>query len=199
MRAQHGLAAAMLVVATTAHAEGQWLTVRARIASETRVEAWGGGRSVGLGLMTPAGADNARRAWSAELAYAFVDRVFEARAAHVWQLTKPQFATASATLGASGFLVPGSSNGGIGPTAGLSLSLGGPRFSVDLGLQTGIDLFATGTSPRLPQRATIGVTGRILNFTLSAMARAGADIVPNHAFVGRADFVLCIGWLFAMR
>lgn len=199
MSARIWLSVTALLLATTAHAEGQWLTVRGRIAPENRVEAWGGARTVGVGFMTPAEVDHARRAWSAELVYAFTDRVIEVRGAHVWQFTKSQFATASATLGASGFLVPGSSNAGIGPTAGLSLSLGGPRFTVDFGLQTGIDLFATGTSPRLPQRATIGLTGRIFDFTLSAMARAGADIVPNHAFVGRGDFIVSIGWLFGKR
>ena len=36
---------------------------------------------------------------------------------------------------------------------------------------------------------------RVSDFTVSAMARAGADLLPGHAFVGRGDVVLALGWL----
>ncbi len=187
--------AVMVVVlfAGASRAEGQWLTSRGRLQPETRLEVWGGARSFGVGLVRPN--EEARAAWSAEAVYAFADRVIELRGARVWQFTKTRFATASVNAGTSLYLVPERFNVGLGPTAGLTLSLGGQNVSVELGLQTGIDVFAVQTQPRLPQRALIGVTVRARDFTISAMARAGADIVPGHSFVGRGDFMLSLGWL----
>lgn len=184
---------AVVLLAGASRAEGQWLTLRGRLLPETRLEVWGGARTFGVGLVRPN--DEARAAWSAELVYAFTDRVIELRGARVWQFTKTRFATASVNAGTSVYIVPERFNAGLGPTAGLTLSLGGQWVSVDLGLQTGIDVFAVEAQPRLPQRASIGVTVRVSDFTISAMARAGADIVPGHNFVGRGDFMLSLGWL----
>ncbi len=182
-----------VMLSTVASAEGQWLTSRGRLVPETRFEAWGGPRTAGIGVVRP-NAD-ATAAWSAELVYAFLDRVVELRAARVWQFTRTRFATASVNAGTSVFVVPVGLNLGLGPTAGLALSLGGKTVSLDLGLQTGVDLFIFEASPRLPQRASIGVTVRVRDFTFSAMARTGADLVPGHAFVFRGDFILSLGWL----
>ena len=184
---------ASMAVSCAASAEGQWLTARGRLTPETRLEAWGGARTVGVGAVRPN--DEATAAWSAELAYAFTDRVVELRAARLWQLTRTRFATASANVGASVFVVPVGVNLGLGPNAGLTLSLGGRSVSVDLGLQSGIDLFIFEAAPRLPQRGLIGVTVRVGDIALSAMARAGADLVPGHTFVFRGDFMVSLGWL----
>jgi len=187
------LALILMLVASVSRAEGQWLTSRGRIAEETRLEVFGGARTFGVGAVRPN--DEGRAAWSAEAVYAFRDRVIELRGARVWQFTPTRFATASVNAGTSMYVVPEQFNLGLGPNVGLALGLGGPRVSVDLGLQTGLDVFAAGAHLRLPQRLSIGVTVRVCDFTISAMARAGADIVPGHAFVGRGDFVLSIGWL----
>ena len=112
----------------------------------------------------------------------------------MWQLAPTRFATATANLGTSLFVVPSGFDAGVGPNGGVTLSLGGQTVSVDLGLQTGSDVFVRG-AVRLPQRALVGVTARVFDFTISAMARAGADIVPGHAFVGRGDFMVSVGWL----
>ncbi len=182
-----------VVVSCAASAEGQWVTARGRLVPETRLEVWGGARTVGVGAVKPNA--EATAAWAAELAYAFIDRVVELRAARVWQFTRSRFATASANLGTSLFVVPVGFNLGLGPNAGLTLSLGGKTVSVDLGLQSGVDLFIFEVAPRLPQRALIGVTVRVRDFTLSAMARTGVDLVPGHPFVFRGDFMVSLGWL----
>lgn len=184
---------AVMLASCAAWAEGQWLTSRGRLVPETRLEVFGGGRAFGVGIVRPN--DEARAAWSAELVYAYTDRVVELRGARVWQFTQTRFATGSVNAGTSLYVLPERFNLGLGPTAGLTLSLGGQTVSVDLGLQTGVDLFAVGALPRLPQRASIGVTVRVSDFTVSAMARAGADLMPGHAFVGRGDVVLALGWL----
>lgn len=184
---------ASVVASCVASAEGQWLTARGRLVPQTRLEVWGGARTVGVGAARSN--EEATAAWSAELAYAFTDRVVELRAARLWQFTRSRFATASANAGTSVFVVPVGFNLGLGPNVGLTLSLGGEAVSVDLGLQSGVDLFIFEAAPRLPQRALIGVTVRVRDFTISAMARAGADLVPGHAFVFRGDFMVSLGWL----
>lgn len=190
--------AALLAVVTSAgaaQAEGAWLTARGRLQPETRVEAWGGPRTVGLGLVRPDDAE-ARGGWGVETSFAFLDRTLELRGTRVWQLSKTRFATGSATVGASGFMVTaGGLDLGLGPHAGLTLSLGGRTFSVDLGLQTGFEFFVNQDAPRLPQRALIGFNFLFGRVTVSLMARAGADIIPGHFFVGRGEFVVSLGWL----
>lgn len=186
---------AVLTLAGVAHAEGAWLTARGRLQPETRVEVWGGPRTLGLGFVRPDEA-NAAAGWGAEASYAFLDRTLELRGTRVWQFSKTRFATGSATVGASGFMVTaGGLDLGLGPHAGLTLSLGGRTFSVDLGLQTGVELFVNEAAPRLPQRALIGLNFLFGRVALSLMARAGADVIPGHFFVGRGDFVLALGWL----
>jgi hypothetical protein len=178
-----------------AHAEGAWLTARGRLQPELRVEGWGGPRTAGLGFVRP-DEPGASGAWGLEASYAFLDRAVELRGTRQWQLSKTRFATASATVGASGFMVTaGGLNLGLGPHAGLTLSLGGRAFSVDLGLQTGAELFVSQDSVRLPQRALIGVNVLIGRVAVSFMARAGADLLPGRYFVGRGEFVICLGGL----
>ena len=82
----------VLLLASSALAEGGWLTARGRLQPELRLEAWGGTRSAGVGLVLP-DAPGARAAVSGELLYAFLDRTLEVRGARVWQLTKNRLST----------------------------------------------------------------------------------------------------------
>jgi hypothetical protein len=185
-----------LCVSSTAFAEGQWLTLRGRLVPETRFEVWGGPRTAGVGLLRAD--DDATAAWSAELLYAFTDRVVEARGARVWQISPSRFATASVNAGTSVFVVSQAfPTLGLGPTAGVTLGLGGKTVSVDLGLQTGVDAFVGVPAIRFPERASLGLTVRIGDFAVSAMARAGADFEPGHTFVFRGDFMISLEWLRA--
>lgn len=191
-----GAAAALLVAlaSSAAHAEGAWLTARGRLLPEVRVEAWGGPRTAGVGLVLPD--EDARAGWGLETSFAFLDRTLELRGTRAWQLSKTRFATASATVGLSGFLVAvGGLDLGLGPHAGLTLSLGGRAFTVDLGLQTGFEAFVNQEVPRLPQRALIGLTLRLGQVSVAVMARAGADLLPGRYFVGRGEFIVSVGWL----
>ncbi|MEW6435323.1 MAG: hypothetical protein AB1730_27835 [Myxococcota bacterium] len=186
---------AVLTFAGVARAEAAWLTARGRLQPETRVEAWGGPRTVGIGLVRPDDAQ-ARGGWGVETSYAFLDRTLELRGTRVAQLSKTRFATGSATVGASGFMVTaGGLDLGLGPHAGLTLSLGGRTCSVDLGLQTGFEFFVNQDAPRLPQRALIGFNFLFGRVAVSLLARAGADVIPGHFFVGRGEFVVSLGWL----
>ena len=190
-RAATGL---LLLVASTAFAEGGWLTARGRLQPELRLEAWGGTRSAGVGFVLP-DAPAARAGVSGELLYAFLDRTVEVRGARVWQLTKNQLGTASATLGGSAHLVPGS-DFGLGPHAGLNLALGGETFTVDLGLQTGAELFSSLVT-RLPQRLLLGLELRLGKWSVGLHIRGGVDVLPGRGFVGRGEATLSLSWFGA--
>ncbi len=177
-------------------AESGWLSARGRLLPETRVEAFVGTRSFGVGVLrTDDG--NPRAGLALEGVVTFVDRVAELRGARVWQLSQTRFGTASASLGGSAFIVPQAAlDLGLGPHAALNLSLGGQVFSVDLGLQTGVEFFLRQQgAPRLPQRALVGLNLRVSEFLVSAMARVGVDLVPGRNFVGRGEVMLSVGWL----
>jgi hypothetical protein len=182
------------LVSLTAHAEAGWLTARGRLEPELSVSVWGGARSVGGGLVLP-DARGASAGLGAELAYAFLDRTVELRGTRVWQFSANRFGTGSATLGASVHVVPeGGFDVGLGPHAGLNLSLGGEVFTVDLGLASGVEVFVAPLGARLPQRGLVGLHLRLRDWALRLQARIGADIVPGHAFVGRGEFVLSLSW-----
>lgn len=186
----------LALLASTAWAEAGWLTARGRLAPQLRVEAWGGSRSFGAGFVLP-GVDEPRAAWSLEALYVFTDRTAELRGARVWQLTANRFATASATLGAALHVVPSPGDVGLGPHAGLNLALGGDVFTVDLGLQTGAEFFYSMLSPRLPQRASLGLNLRLGHWGLGVQARMGADIVPGSGWVGRGEVMASLSWFSA--
>jgi len=183
-------------LATAAQADATWLAARGRLAPETRLEVFAGVRSVGAGVVLPDDA-SARAALAAEGLWNYLDRTAELRGARVWQLTEPGLATASASLGVSALLVPeGVPTLGAGPHAGLSLALGGRAFSVQLGLQAGLELFGTQPPVRFPVRALLGVDVALGPVSLALLARAGADLEPGRAFfVGRGDVILALGWL----
>lgn len=188
-------AALLALTAAVAHAEAGLLTARGRLAPELRLEAWGGSRTVGVGVVRPDAA-GARAGLGAELLWAWPDRTLELRGARVWQLTPPRFATASATLGGAVHLVPeGGVDGGVGPHAGLTLALGGERLTVDLGLQAGGELFFRERLLRLPLRAALGVGLRLGPLAVGLHARAGLDLAPGQAFLGRGEVALSLGWL----
>jgi hypothetical protein len=185
----------LTLLATPALADAGWLTARGRLLDQVRAEVWGGPRSVGLGVVVPDG-PGAMAGLGAEVLWSLVDRTAELRGTRQWQLSATRFGTASATVGVSGIVVPeGAFDLGIGPHAGLTLSLGGDVFTVDLGLQTGLELFVRQQGPRLPQRALIGLNLKLSHWTVSAMARIGADIQPGRAFAGRGEFIVSLGWL----
>lgn len=182
-----------LLGATAALAEGGWLTARGRLQPELRFEAWGGTRTAGLGFVRP-DAPGARAGLSAELAYAYFDRTAELRAARVWQFSQNRFGTGSAVLGGSLHVVPERFDAGLGPHAGLNLALGGEVFTVDLGLQTGVELFFRDLLPRLPQRLLISANLRLGAWGIGLHLRGGVDLVPGHAFVGRGEAALSLSW-----
>ena len=165
--------AAALLTGSTAHAEAGWLTSRGRLLPQTRLEAWGGPRSVGVGLVRPDGV-GASAGWGVETLYTFPDRVLELRGTRQWQFSKTRAATGSATLELSSFIVPvGDFDLGIGPHAGLNLGVGGGFFTIDFGLQSGLELFVRQDAPRFPQRALIGFNFQLGEVAVSAMARGG--------------------------
>lgn len=184
--------ALLLLGALSADAEGGWLTARGRLQPEPRLEAWAGSRSAGLGVVLP-DASAARAGVSAELLYAFLDRTVELRFARVWQLSKNRLATASATLGGSAHVIFEGFALGVGPHAGLNLALGGERFTVDLGLQTGVEVFTNSVS-RLPQRLLVGVDLRWGNWGVGLHLRGGVDVLPGRGFVGRGEATISFAW-----
>ena len=185
---------ALLISSSAASAESGWLTARGRLQPEVRIEAWGGTDSVGAGFVRPD--DKGTLAGlSAELGYAFRNRTVELRGDRVWQFTPSRFGTASATVGAAVHLVPeGVFDVGLGPHAGLNLALGGDVFTVDLGVQTGVELFLANALPRFPERLQLGVNLRLKLFAVGLHARAGVDIVPNRGFVGRGELAISLSW-----
>ena len=183
-----------MLLASSAHAESGWLTARGRLQPEVRVEAWGGTDSVGAGFVRP-DERGALAGLSAELGYAFRNRTVELRGARVWQFSPSRFGTGSATLGAAMHLVPeGVFDVGLGPHAGLNLALGGDVFTVDLGLQTGVELFLANALPRFPQRLQLSLNLRVRSFAVGLHARVGADIIPSRGFVGRGELAISVSW-----
>lgn len=189
-------AVGVLLASASAFAEAGWLSSRGRLVPETRIEAFVGSRSFGAGFVrTDTG--NPRAGLSFEGVVSFADRAAELRGARVFQLTETRLATASLALGGAAFVVPDRRvDLGLGPQASLSLSIGGERFSVDLSLQTGVEVFLRQeTGPRFPQRGVLGFTLRLWEFTVAAFARVGADLVPGRNFIGRGEVMVSVGWL----
>jgi hypothetical protein len=186
----------MLCAGFEARAEAGWLTSRGRLLPETVIEAFVGTRSFGAGFVRT-DTSNPRAGLSFEGVVGFTDRDAEVRGARVWQLGDARFATASVSLGGAAFVVPDRAfDLGIGPQAQLALTLGGRVFSVDLALQTGLEVFLRQQgAPRLPQRAAVGLHLRVSEFTVAVMARAGADIMPGRNFVGGGVVMVSVGWL----
>jgi hypothetical protein len=184
---------ALLLSSPIAFAESPWLSAHGRAADGLRIEAWGGPRTVGAGVaLVPA-------AWNGPLtvegSWSFVDRMLELRGARVWQLTKPRFATPSVAVAMTTFFVPGQEfDWGLGPHAQFSLSLGSDVFAVDVGVQSGVEMFVRGGGPRFPERLSLGATLHVGNFAISLAGRTGIDLTPGHSFVFRGEAILGLGW-----
>ena len=139
-----------------------------------------------------------RAATTAELAYHWRNRTLELRGARLWQLTPTRLGTVSATVGGAAHIVPeGRFDAGLGPHAGLTLSLGGSVCTVDLSLLTGAELFLAPVLVRFPQRAQLSLNFVIGSVLLGLHARMGADFVTGLPWVGRGELALSFGWLFA--
>jgi hypothetical protein len=186
---------ALTLLAPAALAEGAWLPARGRVSPQLRLEAFGGPRAAGVGVVAP-DAPDASAAFAAEALWSYADRTAELRGTRVWQLTPAGFATASASLGLSVVLVPvAGADLGAGPHAGLNLALGGRTFAVNLGLQAGVEAFGRVPSARVPLRALLGFDLALGSVTVSLMARTGADLSSGGPFVFRGDAILALGWL----
>jgi hypothetical protein len=184
----------VLLLASVAHAEGGWLTARGRLQPELRLEAWGSTDSAGAGFVLPD--ETARAAWSAELGYAYFNRVFEARGNRVWQVVPTKFATISFTAGALMHVVPeGVFDFGFGPVAGFNLSLGGNTVTVDLGLLSSIEAFVAQFYTRFPQRLQLSLNVRAGPLVFGLHARAGVDLSAEQLFVMKGELALTFGWL----
>ena len=183
------------VLATAAHADASWLGAHGRLFPTARLEVYGGPRAVGAGVVQPDHPE-ARSGVSAEASWSLGNRVLELRGARSWQLTSARFATPSVLLGFAGYVVPeGGFDLGVGPHLGATLNLGGDTFNVDLGLQTGVEVFVRAPGARLPQRALLVFNLHVGDFTVALMGRVGADLRPGHLFVVQADASLALGWL----
>jgi len=185
-------AALIMLISTTAFAEVGWLSARGIIEPGTRFEAFGGTRSFGIGVMR-ADQGNGYAAVTGELAYGFYDRALELRAARVRQLTVG-VAKASLSVGGSAYLVPENFDGGLGPNLALNFAFGGPIFTFDIGLQSGIELFFRSFLWRLPERLSVGFQWRIEKWIIGLAGRAGVDVVLG-GWVLRGDAVLSLSWL----
>ena len=184
---------AMLCVAGSAWADPMWAGAHGRVTEGQRIEVFAGPGSAGASFTTAA---EPRAAWAAEFSWGFAGRTGELRGAHLWQLNQTGFATVSAQLGVEVLLVPvGGLDLGAGPQLGLTLSLGGRRFNVDVGAQLAVEAFVISGGPRVPLRAVLGLNGLISHVSVAVMARAGVDVEAGRPFVGRAEVVVALGWV----
>ncbi|MGV3625410.1 MAG: hypothetical protein ACO1OB_31660 [Archangium sp.] len=190
---ERGLLVVSILLSTSVFAETGWLSARGTIEPNLRIEAWGGTRSFGAGILRP-DTDNKFASLTGELTYAFFDRALELRGARVWQLTRHDFTNLTFSAGGSAHLVPETIDGGLGPHAALTISFGRPIFRVHLGLQTGAELFFRSLSWRLPERISLGFEFRTGDWSLTLAGRTGADIIPT-GFILRGEATLSLSWL----
>jgi hypothetical protein len=183
----------LVVLSQSSLAEGGWLTARGKLQSDARIEGWGGTRSLGAGVVLP-DSEPMPTAVAFEVAWAHHDRNLTLDGARVWQLTPSGLAMASFSLGGAVHLVPEGFDLGIGPHAGLSLSIGGPRFSLDLGVQTGAEAFLASLQARFPQRAVLGLSVRIGAWAMGLQGRIGADVLPGRGFVLRDEAMVSLSY-----
>lgn len=185
----------LVMTSTAAFAEAPWVSARGRLAPRPRLEVFAGPGSAGAGVVL-LDRDSTSRGYSVEGGFRYFDRVLDLRGTRVWQVTPKRVATVSVLLGGSATFVPeGGFDVGICPHAGAVLALGGERFTVDLFVQTGAELFVRAPSIRFPQRVGLGLNLRVGDFGFSLMGRAGADVSTRGSFAGRAEAVLAVSWL----
>lgn len=187
--------AALLVcgAAQVAHAEVGWLASTARIDAPQRFAVFGGPNDVGTGAQLTFA--QGTQAASVEVLWALAMRNAEARIAHLWLLRKGDWVSLSAAVSGSVIVVPGPFDLGFGPNGALTLNIGRRALSVQLGVQTGAEVFVREFGPRFVERLFLGITGAAGPIGWGLLARAGADLEPGQPFVGRADVVLALSWL----
>ena len=179
-----------------AFAEAGWLASQGKIPEAIHVQAFGGTDSFGIGALLPDEPGTRSTSWTGEVLWQWKSRVGEARLSRLVAVRQNRFASVSAFFGLAALLVPeGKTDLGLGPNGGLTLTLGGNRFWVDLGVQTGFEVFVRSGGPRFTERAVVAANLRLGSFTLSVMARIGADLEAQQAFVGRGEVIFAVGWL----
>ena len=121
-----------------------------------------------------------------------IARALELRGARVWQLTSGK-ADVSLSTGGSAYLMPENVDGGLGPHVALTFAFGGPIFTFDLSLQTGVEFFFRSLTWRLPERVGVGFQWRIANWNIGVAARTGVDVLPG-GWVLHGEAVLSLAW-----
>jgi hypothetical protein len=154
----------MLLLAPVAAAEAPLLTARGRV-DTSHLSLLAGPQGVGLGflLARPPVPEARPTAFGGELFVHPSTGVLELRGAGQWQLSSGEgVLQASAQLGLTTYgVVRGPADVGLGPHAGLTASLGGPRLEGLLGAQAGLEAFLRTGGPRVPLRLLLGARGRL--------------------------------------
>lgn len=186
-----------LLLAPVAAAEAPLLTARGRVEA-SHLSLLAGPQGVGLGflLAAPPVPDSRPVAFGGELFVLPSTGVLELRGAGQWQLTSGEGAfQASAQLGLTTYgVVRGPADLGLGPHAGLTASLGGPRLEAFLGAQAGLEAFLRTGGPRVPLRALLGTRGRLGPWGLALTTRAGVDLERGLSPTWRGEVLLALSW-----
>ncbi|WP_375769299.1 hypothetical protein NR798_00025 [Archangium gephyra] len=186
-----------LLLAPVATADAPVLTARGRV-DDSHLSLLAGPQGVGLGflLAAPPVPGSRPTAFGGELFVLPSTGVLELRGAGQWQLTSGQGPfQASAQLGLTTYgVVRGAADLGLGPHAGLTASLGGPRLEALLGAQAGLEAFLRTGGPRLPVRALLGARGRLGPWGLALTARGGVDFERGLSATWRGDVLLALSW-----
>ncbi|PTL77126.1 hypothetical protein [Vitiosangium sp. GDMCC 1.1324] len=186
-----------LLLAPVAAAEAPVLTARGRV-DASHLSLLAGPQGVGLGflLARPPVPDSRPIAAGGELFFHPSSGVLELRGSGQWQLSSGERAfSASAQLGLTAYgVVRGPADAGLGPHAGLTLGLGGPRLEGFLGAQAGLETFLRTGGPRFPLRALLGGHGRLGPWGLTLTARAGVDLEHGLHATWRGDVLLALSW-----
>ncbi|WNG45837.1 hypothetical protein F0U60_18250 [Archangium minus] len=186
-----------LLLASVATAEAPVLTTRGRV-DASHLTLLAGPQGVGLGflLAAPLEPESRPTAFGGELFVLPSTGVLELRGAGQWQLTSDEGVfQASAQLGLTTYgVLRGPADLGLGPHAGLTASLGGPRLEGFLGAQAGVEAFLRTGGPRVPLRALLGARGRLGPWGLALTARAGMDLERGLSATWRGDVLLALSW-----
>lgn len=194
MKAVRFLGLVVLTAAPLAWAEAPVLSSHSVLPEGALVSVWGTSRGFGVGGAIPLAASS-RRHFVVEGQWNIPDRAGEIRAAWTWGLATEGVFTSMLSLGPTVAIVPyGAFDVGMGPHVSLFLGLGGTLFRVELGIETGVEVFARTGGPRFPQRTVLGFHSVFERFTGAVMLRAGTDIELTRPFVGRIELVFAFGF-----
>ncbi len=183
-----------VLVSGLAAAEAPLVTSRSLQPAGRVFSVWGSSRGVGIGAVLPWGDDPSRHL-GVEAQWNSFERSGEIRAAWTFGLKTEGLLTMTAFAGPTLTLVPvGAFDFGLSPQAGFFAGLGGEHWRVDLGLETGMDVFLLTGVPRFPERAVLALQTVFEKFTVGALFRAGVDLEPGRYTVGRVELALSIGF-----